>query len=312
MAFISLLQLSSYVSFAIFVVVVLAKARKWIRMPIHVRWEVYPVPKEKGKLEYGGSYYEEVDWWKKPRETTLIGELKEMFSEMLFLKRVFTYKRRLWFLTYPFHGGIYLILIWFALLFIGALTEVFGLPVALDGKPYNHPWSMLIYYLTVTVGGLGIIATTIGCIGLILIRLSDYGMRTYSAPIDYFNLLFILAVLLTGAYAWQFDPKFIIAREYMASLVSFGSIQLPNLNTPILIHMILLELLFIYIPFTKMTHFIGKYFTFHKVLWDDEPNFRGSEIERKVKEVLNYRVSWSAPHIKPGKTWAEEATEVEL
>lgn len=171
---------------------------------------------------------------------------------------------------------------------------------------------MLIYYLTIIVGGLGIISTTIGCIGLILIRLNDNAMRNYSAPLDYFNLLFILAVLLTGAYAWQFDPKFLIAREYMASLVSFGSIPLPNLNTPILIHLVLLELLFIYIPFTKMTHFIGKYFTFHKVLWDDEPNLRGSEIEKKVKEVLNYRVSWSAPHIKPGKTWAEEATEVEL
>jgi nitrate reductase gamma subunit len=271
-------------------------------MPIHVRWEVYPVPKEKGKLEYGGSYYEEVDWWKKPREVTLIGELKEMFSEMLFLKRAYIYKRKLWYFTYPFHAGIYLILVWFALLFIGALMGVLG---------FSDGWFTAIRYLTVAVGGLGIVVTTVGCVGTILIRLSDYGMRTYSAPIDYFNLLFILAVLLTGAYAWQFDPKFLIAREYMASLISFGSIQQPDLNTPILIHLILLELLFIYIPFTKMTHFIGKYFTFHKVLWDDEPNLKGSEIERKVKEVLNYRVSWSAPHIT-GKTWAEEVTEVEL
>jgi hypothetical protein len=60
-----------------------------------------------------------------------------------------------------------------------------------------------------------------------------------------------------------------------------------------------------------MSHFVGKYFTFHKVYWDDEPNLRGSHIEDKVREVLKYRVDWAAPHYVPGMTWAEEATCVE-
>lgn len=33
------------------------------RLPLNVRWEVYPVPHEaKEKRGYGGSYMEEVDW----------------------------------------------------------------------------------------------------------------------------------------------------------------------------------------------------------------------------------------------------------
>ena len=59
-----------------------------------------------------------------------------------------------------------------------------------------------------------------------------------------------------------------------------------------------------------MTHFIGKYFTYHKVLWEDEPNLRGSEIEEEVKKVLRYRVTWEAPHVKPGMSWADEVVKV--
>ncbi|MFO7966716.1 MAG: respiratory nitrate reductase subunit gamma [Archaeoglobaceae archaeon] len=307
---ISMLQLSSYVAFAIFVVVIAAKWRYWSGMPLHLRWELYPVPHEKGKSKYGGSYYEELDWWTKPRETTLIGELKDLMEEMLFIKRAWEYKRELWLVTYPFHIGIYLILAWFALLFIGGLTEAYGgLQIGAA-----HPWSQLIYYLTLITGGLGIILGILGSIGTLALRVSDDGMRKWSTPIHYINLVFILVVFVLGAYAFitsDLSPAFATAQGYMTSLVSFGSVEAPALSSAILAHLILLELLFVYIPFTKMSHFIGKYFTFHKVYWDDEPNLRGSKIEAKVKEMLEYRVDWAGPHYVPGMTWAEEATKVE-
>ena len=308
---ISTLQLSSYIAFAIFIVAVLAKWRKWASMPIHLRWELYPVPHEKEKSEYGGSYYEEPDWWTKPRETTLAGELKDMLAEMLFIKRAFEYKRELWFVTYPFHLGIYLILAWFALLFIGGLTQAY----ANISIPSDHPWAMLIYYLTLITGSLGIILGSLGSIGTLILRLSDTGMRKWSTPLHYINLLFIFAVFILGAISWSsIDNDFSLARNYMTSLVSFSESTAENTimsSNALLAHIILLELLFVYIPFTKMSHFIGKYFTFHKVYWDDEPNLRGSDIEAKVREVLKYRVDWAAPHYVPGMTWAEEATCVE-
>jgi hypothetical protein len=54
-----------------------------------------------------------------------------------------------------------------------------------------------------------------------------------------------------------------------------------------------------------MTHFFTKYFTYHKVRWDDEPNFPDSEIRKKLLEQLNFPVQWSAPHIAADgrKTW---------
>jgi nitrate reductase gamma subunit len=168
-------------------------------MPIHLRWELYPVPHEAGKHNYGGSYLEEVDWWKKPRHTTLAGELKDMFAEMLFIKRVYVYKRPLWWLTYPFHAGIYLILVWFALLVVHGILNVYVSIPALDS---------IVKVLIQITGTIGIIAATLGCLGLLFRRLSDADMRKYSAGVEYFNLLFILVVLLTGIAVWANDTNF--------------------------------------------------------------------------------------------------------
>ncbi len=293
------LQMLVYASVGVFVILTLAKVIRYATTPMHLRWELYPVPHEKWKAEHGGSYYEETEWWKKPRETTLIGELKEMLMEMLFIKRVFEYKRPLWWLTFPFHFGIYLILVWFALLFVHSVADLANI----GGLKY------IASTLIGVVGPLGMILLTFGCVGLLFRRLSDKGMRNYSAPVDYFNLLFILAVVVTGFAAWRADPDFAVAKSFMTSLITFSAPA--TLPSSVALHVTLLSLLLAYIPATKMTHFVGKYFTYHKILWEDVPNLAGSPIREKVREVLNYRVGWSAPHIKPGITWAEEAQLIE-
>jgi len=308
------LQAMVYFSFAVFVVVLLAKVVRYATMPLHLRWELYPVPHEKGKAEHGGSYYEEVEWWKKPREETKLGMLKELMSEMLFIKRVFKYKRPLWWFTYPFHTGIYLILAWFVLIFIGALLELAGIPINANSAQnlgYLSWLPPLIYYLTLIAGVLAMALMLIFGVGLLLRRLGDEGMRRYSAPIDYFNLLFIIAVVASGIAAWQYDSDFALAREFMKALITFSPV--PALSSAITVHVALLSLLFLYLPFTKMTHFFAKYFTYHAILWEDHPNVRGSDVERRVKKYLTeFKVKWSAPHVEPNLNWADEASRCDL
>lgn len=295
-----MLNLLIYASVAIFAIVLLAKFVKYSSMPIHLRWEIYPVPHDP-RHEHGGSYYEEVEWWRKPKQRTLVGELKEMFMEMLFIKRVFAYKRPLWWLTYPFHTGVYLILAWFLLLFISALVDVFAIE-ALE---------LPVYYLTLVVGSLGIVLLFIFTIALLIRRIVDWELRSYSAPLDYFNLIFILAVVATGIAAWQIDTDFSVAKNYMKSLITFSTP--PSVALATQVHIVLLSLLLIYLPFTKMTHFLAKWFTYHKILWEDEPNVRGGEMERRLKKFLTeYKVKWSAPHIDPNLKWAEEASRCDL
>src|ERR1017187_11030341 len=63
--------------------------------PIHLRWELYPVPHEApDRVAHGGSYFETGDWWTKPQHSNHIGELRVMIPEMLFLKGLWEFNRR--------------------------------------------------------------------------------------------------------------------------------------------------------------------------------------------------------------------------
>lgn len=291
---------TSYISFIIFVIGIAYKWWKWSSMPLHLRWELYPVPHEVLKAEYGGSYLEEVNWWLKGRLVSVLGELKEMFKEMLFIVRIYRSNKRLWLLSYSFHLGIYLVLIWFILIFLGAITITYiGIPI-----PSMNPWAIFVYYATIIIGIVGDVIAIVGGLGLLVRRLVSPVLRDYTTIPDYLNLILVLLALMSGLSAWFFDLSFNLAREFMSSLIN-PLLPPPYLNVITIVHLAIVQILIAYIPFSKITHFIGKYFTYHKVLWDDEPNM--GQLDGKIRELLKLKLSWSDPHIKSGDTWINNA-----
>ena len=103
-----LLHLVPYACLGVFVLAVAARSWRIARLPLHLRWELYPVAHEK-RASYGGSYYEDVDWWKKPRERSLLAEVKAMFMEIVFLVALKEHNPKMWKRSFPFHFGLYLI-----------------------------------------------------------------------------------------------------------------------------------------------------------------------------------------------------------
>jgi nitrate reductase gamma subunit len=133
-------------------------------------------------------------------------------------------------------------------------------------------------------------------------------MRSSSVLSDYVNLLILLAVFITGLISFAtVDSSYSNLRGFAQSLIGFQSAG--SLPAAVTTQLWLWALLMLYFPFTHMTHMFGKYFTYHKVRWEDEPNLKGSKIEAVVNSALGYKITWSAPHIKSGGTWAEAATE---
>ncbi|RNC28525.1 MAG: hypothetical protein AWM53_01505 [Candidatus Dichloromethanomonas elyunquensis] len=252
------------------------KAWKFAKMPIHSRLDLYPIPKEAGRAEYGGSYYEEIEWWNKPRAISHIGEIKDMLLEMLFIKKLFVKQKRLWWASYSFHLGIYFLFGWTLLLLIN-----FALPLE------------FISYITSTVGIMGFTLAFIGNFLLLMRRIFDSTLKKYTTPQEFFNLILILSVLITGIYAWT---TCISPQQFIGQLLSFSTLQPGGAVT---VHLILLGVMFIYIPLCKMNHYVGKYFAFHKVLWENEPNLPGSNVETKLIEAAVHppQTKWSAPHI---------------
>ncbi|MFH0813854.1 MAG: respiratory nitrate reductase subunit gamma [Pseudomonadota bacterium] len=295
---VSWLQYLSYLAFIVLVVGVLATVIKYLTMPIHLRWELYPVPHEK-KSSYGGSYMEELEWWTKPREKDFLNQILFMAQEIILIRALYHHNRKMWYASFPFHFGLYLIIGWLVLLLMGAILNAFGLASSLVD---------LIQTLAVAFGGVGLILGILGCLGLIIRRATAEELKGYTAPIDYFNLFFILAVLVSGLVAWgSSDPGFLSMRDYLKGLITIKPVVMPSASLTLFIT--LFSLFLIYLPFTHMTHFFMKYFMWDKIRFDDEPNRRGSAIESKVAIALNFTQHWSAPHIHKGTKWSETATK---
>ena len=288
MNYLPLLQVFSYVCGLIFIVAFTIKAISYARMPIHLRWELYPIVSDKDR-PYGGSYHEDLDWWHRPLRRSPGSELKYMISEVLLFREYFRRNRPYWYFVYPFHIGIFLFVVWLLILFIQTLFTT--------GPISSFNIASLI------IGLAGLVIGTAGTAGIIVKRLYSEDLRNYTSPRDIFDLLLIAAVFVSGICSWYFSGlSFSGIVGYFRSLFTFGT---TSLNPATIIFILLLGILFAYMPFTKMMHYLAKYFTYHKVRWDDKPNLPGSNIEKKVQQVLNKRVSWSAPHAQPGKTWAE-------
>lgn len=297
----ALIYLFVYLAIAVFLTSVLSRIVSYIRNPIHLRWELYPVAHEGGeKASYGGSYLEDVDWWNKPRHSSKINELKVMIPEILFLMAVFEHKRALWYVTYPFHLGLYLLSLFIGLLGISSISQITGILA-------NTSIISTINVIALYVGPAGLILTAAGAIGLLFKRITDHDLRNYSSFEHYFNLILFISCAALGFASWHLvDPTFSMTRTFIANLLTFN---FAEINSALFITQVIIVVLTItYIPFTHMSHFFMKYFLYHDIRWGDTPNIDSPEIERKIGIVLNYPVTWSAPHISgTGNSWAEVA-----
>lgn len=297
------LKLLTYASAVVFVVAFAVKVLKYATMPMHVRWELYPIPHE-GK-EWGGSFFEDVDFWKKSRHKDHMAQYRFMVPEILFIRALYEDNRPLWYWSFPFHMGLYLCIGGLVLLVIGALLQIAGLP------PDASALGSFVRALTEVVSVIGFVLGAIGCVGLIIKRMTDHELSEFTAGIDYLNLLWLGAIFVTGFLVWLSDPGFAVARAYLVSLITFRSMAPQTMGGLHAINLLLFLGFWAYFPFTHMTHMVSKYFMWDKVKWDDDPNVGDPGVDAKIKTYLGYPVTWSADHVgaEGGKrTWADVAT----
>jgi len=303
-----LTYLTAYCGTAILIVAVAIRILMWSRMPMHVRWELYPVAHEGAKASYGGSYLEESEWWTRPRHFSLWGEVSAMVPEILFLVALKEHNPKLWSRSFPFHFGLYLVAGCTILMAVAGVL-VAWLPGIMAG-----PVGTMIRALIPVIGHAGLVLGLVGAAGL-LQRRRQRPLRDYSAPMDTVNLVFFVAVFaLALVTAVTVDRRFAAVSELVSNLVTFNVAPLSGAGAEVVMpsaSAILLAMLAAYIPLTHMSHFVGKYFAYHAIRWADEPNLPGGSQEKVIEGLLNQPVSWSAPHIRGDgtKTWLDVATE---
>lgn len=285
---------------AVFAVGFVVRSVRLARLPVHLRWELAPIPHEKGKGHYGGSYLEELDWWTKPREKSLVAEARYMLLEILFLKAVWEHNRRLWWFSFPFHVGLYLLIGAAGLLGIMVLGGVMGV-AAVTASPLRAG--------TTVVAWAGYALGAVGAVGLLAKRLFDPTLRDFTPPAALLNVALLLALFGTGLGVLASGDY---AEVMTAALTSLATARAATTVPGVVVAHVGVTLVFLaYLPFTPMMHVVAKYFTYHEVRWNDEPLERGSRMEREVERLLAQPVSWAGPHLRADgkKTWVDIATE---
>lgn len=298
------LALFTYFAYVFVVAAYARKVAKMVKMPLHLRWELYPVVTEEGR-PYGGSYLEEKEWWQEPRRKRWLRGVWYLLKDYFLMEEYYKQKRGYWAFLLAWHLGFISIILFHVLCFFSALFGVLGIEIsALSANPLG----VFLYYVSLLVGGFSFVVGSVGAVGVMVARRVDADLRAYSFPQAYFNYLFTLVVFLSAFYAWVYvDPHFEEYRSFWEGLITLSPVGVAPAAA---FHIVVFNLFLIYLPFTRSTHYILKFLAYFGIRWDDEPNLPGGRLESKIKEQLQWRVSWSAPHVQSGKSWEEVVAEL--
>jgi nitrate reductase gamma subunit len=221
-----------------------------------------------------------------------------MLLEIVFLKAVWEHNRRLWWFSFPFHFGMYLLIAGAVVLKIGVLGSLTSIAIAT---------APALERLVTVLAALGYGLGTIGAMGLLGKRLVERDLRDFTPPATLFNLALLLAVFVTGlgTLATAAYPA-AMAAALGALATADPAAAVPGMAVA---HVGVTFLFLAYLPFTPMMHFVAKYFTYHEVRWNDEP--MNPRMEREVERLLAQPVSWAGPHVRADgkKNWVDIATE---
>ncbi len=176
-------------------------------------------------------------------------------KEAVFFPSLFRGDRFLWSVAWGFHVVLALIFIGHARVF----ADVDGLFVGLGMSAAG------IQAMSAGVGGAAGLVIVAAAVVLLVRRLIIPRVREITSWGDHLALLLIGAILITGN-VMRFGPEHFdlaAARDYFAALAAFRSVtDAPVLeNGVFLLHMGLALVLLIIIPFSKILHFGGIFFT---------------------------------------------------
>lgn len=213
-----------YLTVLVFVVGMVYRFYVWIKAPQPGKMTIFPS---------GGS--------------TAGGVLKET----LFFPSLFKGDKVLWTFSWLFHVTLALVVLGHLRVFTGLIDRMLlGMGMSPEG----------INTMSAGVGGAaGLVLLATGIL-LLVRRLAMQRVREISGFGDFFALLLVIAIITTGdlmRLGAHFDLE--QTRVWAWSLLNFSPVV--PMNGAFLVHALLAMVLFMYIPFSKILHFGGIFFT---------------------------------------------------
>jgi len=176
-----------------------------------------------------------------PAPVTQTGVVLRLFREVVFFESLFKGTKWTWIFSWMFHMGLFLVLLRHLRYFINPVW----LPVELI-QPF---------------GKYAAFAMLAGLAGLLIRRLFVDRVRYISAPSDYLWLLLLLTIGISGATMTFFLHTDVVAvKHFFTGIWVFSGGELPQ-DPALLIHLTLVAVLMILLPFSKLLHIPGIFFS---------------------------------------------------
>lgn len=176
-----------------------------------------------------------------PAPVTQTGVVLRMFREVVFFESLFKSTKWTWIFSWIFHMALFLVLLRHVRYFV---TDV-----------------PLLVQLVQPFGAYAGFAMVIGLGGLFVRRIFVDRVRYISAPSDYLMLVLLGFIGLSGLMMkFVTHTDIVRVKQFFTGLWTFGWGPLP-LDFPLLVHLLLVVVLMLIFPFSKLLHVPGLFFS---------------------------------------------------
>ncbi|ROL58612.1 menaquinol oxidoreductase [Bacteroidetes/Chlorobi group bacterium Naka2016] len=246
-----------YVALLLFLVGIIARIVRWGRSPVPFR--ITTTCGQEKSLPW-------IRQNKLDNPSSALGAFGRMLLEVLFFrslfrntkaefkeneKLVYSVDKWLWFFSLAFHWSFLIIFLRHFRFFTEPIPSFVTFLQNIDG--FFQVGLPIIYITDVLI--------LAGLTYLFLRRIFDTKVKIISLPSDYFPLLLILGIAVTGVLMrYFFKTDLVAVKEFTVSILSFqpiGSDLLAKLSPLFIIHFTFVCTLLIYFPFSKLVHLGG-------------------------------------------------------
>ncbi len=176
-----------------------------------------------------------------PAPTTRSGVVYRMAKEVIVFESLFKSNKWIWIFGWIFHMSLFLVLARHLRYF------------------QEQPWFWV--NIIQPFGKYAAFGMVFGLAGLLLRRIVVDRVRYISSPSDYLMLIMLLFIGISGLVMSFVQHVDIIAvKEFFLAWMGFSIVELP-ISIPLLVHLLLVAVLMIVFPFSKLLHVPGVFFS---------------------------------------------------
>ncbi|KRT55593.1 respiratory nitrate reductase subunit gamma [endosymbiont of Ridgeia piscesae] len=176
-----------------------------------------------------------------PAPVTQTGVVLRMFREVVFFESLFKSTKWTWIFSWMFHMGLFAVL-------------------ARHLRYFMDPVPLPIQLLQ-PIGKYAAFAMVAGLVGLLVRRIFVDRVRYISAPSDYLWLLMLMVIGLSGLMmTFVVHTDVVMVKQFFDGLFTFSGGALP-MDFALLVHLLLVAVLMLLLPVSKLLHIPGVFFS---------------------------------------------------